>query len=140
MLVVEFVVGAGHNALTLGEAIESWEELVEGSLHKSGVVAHHGVGLAWAGLAVDEDAAVVALKSVDQKFFPDCIVDIFLIGGGREDAIEGEGVFFHFDLAGGIDDSFLLAAGFDSDQNLDGILGGALLSIHILTVIFWVYA
>ena len=88
-------------------------------MHESGVVAHHGVGLPRAGLPVDEDAAVVALERVDQQFFPDCVIDIFLIGGGREDAIEGEGVFFHFDLAGGVDNGFLLAAGFDSDQNLD---------------------
>ena len=115
MFIVEFIVGAGHNALALGKSIESWEELVEGSLHESGVVAHHGVGLAWAGLAIDEDAAIVAFEGVDKQFFPDCVIDIFLIGGGREDAIKGKGVFFHFDLVGGVDDSFLLATGFDSD-------------------------
>ena len=115
MFIVEFVVGAGHNALALGKSIESWEELVERSLHESGVVAHHGVGLAWTGLAVDKDTAVVAFEGVDKQFFSDCVVDIFLIGGGREDAIKGEGVFFHFDLVGGVDYGFLLVAGLDSD-------------------------
>ena len=44
------------------------------------VCTHHGIGFARAGLTIGEDACVVSLEVVVQKFLAERIVDVFLVG------------------------------------------------------------
>ena len=53
--------------------------------------AHHGVGLARAGLAIGEDRAIVALEYFLGEVLAGGVEDVGLRGGGLEDVVEGEG-------------------------------------------------
>ena len=101
------------------------------------MIATQSVGLSCASLSIDKDTAIITLKCVDEQLFPNSIIDIFLIGSGREDAIESKSMFFQFDLTRGVDDSLIIRARFDSNEYLNGIFSGDLLWIHFLTVIIF---
>ena len=64
MFIVELEVGTSDNTFAFGHSVESAEKLAEGSLHKSSVIPHHGVGLSRSSLSIDEDTTVVTFESV----------------------------------------------------------------------------
>ncbi|KAH9838116.1 hypothetical protein Tdes44962_MAKER08265, partial [Teratosphaeria destructans] len=103
VLVVDLEVGdvdvVGDAAVLLG--LDALEEAAAGAGDEAGLVegAHHGVGLAGAGLAVGEDAGVVAIEVVVEKLLAERGVDVMLVGVvgvgvvvGPEGLVEGEGL------------------------------------------------
>ena len=73
-------------------------------------------------MPIDKDTAVISLKSIDQQFFANSIIDILLMSIRGKDFIKGKGMFFDLDFVRCIDDSFIIVTGFDSNKYLDGIL------------------
>lgn len=63
MFVVDFVVGTKYLAVCVFELLDLGEKLYERFLHEPIAIAHHGVGFAGASLAVNKDAAIIAIES-----------------------------------------------------------------------------
>lgn len=93
LLVVEFIVRTSYDTLALSESIESAKKFGEAALHESAVAAHHRICLSRACLPIGKNTAVIALESIHQQFFTDSMEDVFLLSFGREDAVEGKGMF-----------------------------------------------
>ena len=81
-------------------------------------------------MSVGKDAAVVALQGVHQELLSYSVEDVLLLRFWGKDAVEGKGMFFELNLAGGIGHSLLLAAGLDSHHYLDRVFRLRLLVIH----------
>src|SRR2546423_5014582 len=105
VLVVDFKIRHADIVADIGALIglDSLEQIFAGPRDQAGLVrrTHHGVTLARPGLAVGEDARMVAFKVVVQKLFAQAVEDIFLVrvvtaGGivGPEGIVEGENLLF----------------------------------------------
>ncbi len=99
ILVVDFDEGAFHavGPALVGEGLRRVVDLVQGARDHA-VGRGHGVGFARRGLAVGEDAHVVAVQRALHEL-ADLFEDVGVLRGGAEDAVEGEGVGFGRDVA-----------------------------------------